>query len=105
MTISLEHHLQIILKHDDRTQVDEKIIGLPMLQTLVVKLIRKCKIAKNVAPSDWPIVIVFPLASYFWAFFFRSSESSLLFQYQSHLGAGFYPTKNGKEASQALLAF
>ena len=29
----------------------------------------------------------------------------MLFQWRNHLGAGFYPAKNGKEASQALLAF
>lgn len=31
---------------------------------------QKVRNRKNVAPSDWPIVIVFPLASYFWALFF-----------------------------------
>jgi len=45
-------------------------MGLPMLQSLMGKLIRKCEIEKSVAPSDWPIVIAFPFASYFWALFF-----------------------------------
>jgi len=65
----LEHHLQVILNHHDRTNVNEKNNRASDASNSCGETDQKLRNRKNVAPSDWLIAIVFLLASYVWALF------------------------------------
>ena len=78
MTISLEHHLQVILNHHDRTNVNEKNNRASDASNSYGETDQKLQNCINVAP-DWLIAIVFPLTSYVWALFFNLQRAYCCF--------------------------
>ena len=96
VTISLEHHLQVILNHYVRTNVSEKNNRASDASNSCGETDQKLRNRKNVAPSDWPIAIVFPLASYVWALFFDLQRAYCCFNSEIIQEPVFIPPKMEK---------